>query len=189
MNRFSILAVSSALLFTAFGCRQNVQTNTNSVNAPLGQVVTNTSVRTNPPASPVTPLPRTAPDVLALQRLALLFAERYGSYSNQSNFANLEGLYPFMTERFAQQTQTSVAAERARERDTSVYFGVSTKALTVATIAFQERDGTALFNVTTLRTESVATTRNSRQYQQTLHITFLRSGTLWRVDQAAWEPR
>ena len=38
-----------------------------------------------------------------------LFAERYGSYSNQGDFQNLRDLLPVMTSKYRTQTEASLA--------------------------------------------------------------------------------
>lgn len=184
--------VPAILLLSAFGCRP---TNTNT-NTPTTNETTNTSVNpinttgdatanANLIGAPI-PTQRSATEQ-ELTRLASAFAERYGSYSNQTDFENLESLYVFMTASLEKATQTFVAAERAKHRDTSIYYGITARAVTVTVRSLDENKGTASFLVTTFRKETIGSNGNTTSFQQDVLIDMKKDGSAWKIDQATWQ--
>lgn len=122
--------------------------------------------------------------VVNLETLARSFAERYGSHSNQSDFENLEDLFPFMTERMSRDSQKYVADQRAKKEVAIAYSGTTTKALSAA---FVERaDNSAVMNVATQRREIGSNSATPRIYYQDLTLTFVKVGEQWKVDKAEW---
>ncbi len=184
------LSLAAVLALSAFGCKKKTESNenTNGVDTVPGIVQTNISPvnKTNASLTNAAQLVRSTTE-RELRQLALSFTERYGSYSNQTNFANLENLLVFMTDDFADTTRSFVASERSKNRDTVVYYGITTKAAAVQTEAFRESQGTAVFLVQTLRREAIGTTNNARSYQQSLRMTMKKSDGVWKVDAADWQ--
>lgn len=178
----------TALTLTAFGCKPRTESNANTNAVDTGTVQnTQTSVnRTNATVTNTTQPTRSTTEQ-ELRQLALSFAERYGSYSNQTNFANLENLLLFMTDAFASTTRSFIDEERGKNRDTTVYYGITTKAAAVATDAFRESQGTAVFTVQTLRREAIGSTSNVRHYQQAITMTMKKGDGAWKVDSAEWQ--
>lgn len=178
-----LLLLAAAMLLAGFGCRpETVNTNTNTVDT------TNTVINTNRVAVNSVQ-EQSVPEEDEVKRLASSFAERYGSYSNQTNFANLESLVPFMTDRFRRQTEAFVAAERAKERDTSIYYGISTRAVSVLTERYEASQNVGIFTVQTQRKESIGSSGNTQTFQERLRILMRRQGTGWKVDEATWFER
>lgn len=120
-----------------------------------------------------------------MEALARSFAERYGSYSNQSNFENIENLYPFMTSKMQENAQAMVAQERAKSQGPEGYAGVTTRALSV--IISEQSSQRAKLMVKTQRTESGSALPSSRVYYQDLGITLDNAGGVWQVGEAVWK--
>lgn len=120
----------------------------------------------------------------SLESFARSFAERYGSYSNQSNYENLKDLYTFMTVRLRNETEAYVARESANT-NTSSYFGVSTRAISAK--ALEQTDSTAKFRLTTQRAESQSGKPAPRIYYQDIELSFLSVAGEWKVDRAEWK--
>ena len=119
-----------------------------------------------------------------LETLARSFAERYGSHSNQSDFENLEDLFPFMTEQMSKDSQKYVADQRAKKEVAIAYAGTTTQALSAT---FVERaDNSAVINVATQRREIGSNSATPRIYYQDLTLTFVKVGEQWKVDGAEW---
>ncbi len=118
--------------------------------------------------------------------LALPFAERFGSYSNQANYANLEDLLPFMTETMQTWAKEKIAAAESGEIPT-LYKGVTTRALSQLVISLDEKNGSAQVKVSTQRKELIGTSTNFKVYNQDLLITFAKDDTAWLVDSAVWQ--
>ena len=137
----------------------------------------------SPPLSPALPLGvalRTG--TVSLEVLARSFVERYGSFSNQSDFANLQELLPFMTGALRQDALARMARPASAG---AAYAGTTTKALAIKEQKVSEASAT--FLITTQRRESTAQNPSARVYYQDIELTLLKIGEDWKVDRAAWQ--
>lgn len=182
--RRAFFLVLLVLPLLAFGCKNpfaskndNANSSNDNVNVVLPQANAN-SANVNAQAAP-------APSD-AVGRIAMSFVERYGSYSNQSDFGNLENLYPFMTDAFATSTRATVAAERRKGTDNSVYYGLTTRATAFTVGSFDEQAGTATMTVTTARQESVGSSADVRRYDQDAIVTMTNVDGAWKVSGLTW---
>ena len=121
-----------------------------------------------------------------LTRLAASFAERYSSYSNQSNYQNMLDLKIFMTTRFQKITDDSIRQMAAKNPDHSIYYGITAKAVSENVQQFDNNTGTALVIVTTERRESLATSGNATSYPQNVSISLVKENGVWKIDDAVW---
>lgn len=112
------------------------------------------------------------------------FAERYGSYSSDGDFSNLEALLPVMTDSFAASTRRAIDAGRAAQASTG-FVGVSTKALSVRAETPIAADSPVTVTVTTQRT-TVGGTTPGVSYQD-LRIVMSYVGGVWKAASAAWQ--
>ncbi|MFH1225731.1 MAG: hypothetical protein V1684_00385 [bacterium] len=153
----------------------------------LPPAATNNSTNVSAPALPVGG--SSADQTKAtLARLAASFSERFGSYSNQSDYANFEDLYDFMTTPMKRWSEEIVAELRARAKgNNSIYFGVTTKALSSTIANFDEDNGLAEALVKTQRREATGSTSNARIYYQDIIIKFVKEKGVWLVDGAFWQ--
>jgi hypothetical protein len=119
-----------------------------------------------------------------LKSVAAAFAERYGSYSNQGNFENLEELRALMTDSLSAQTETFVEQARASSAAGAAYVGYTTRSIGTTVSGFSEIEGTATVVVNTQRQELTA--QGTRVYYQELELKFVREGEIWKVDSAVW---
>lgn len=124
-----------------------------------------------------------------LAKRAEAFAERFGSYSNQSNYENFSDLELFVTDSFNDWMTSYASKLRDNSPASSAYYGVSTRALTVEVRSFDEEAGTATVNVITKRSESSANNGALDPYSQELLLEFIRDNGEWLVDAAYWEKR
>jgi hypothetical protein len=122
-----------------------------------------------------------------LKRVAMSFAERFGSYSNQSNFENIEHLKIYMTDSMAAWADRYVEETKVKNADTSVYYGITTESLKVETILFDEAGGKAEFMVTTQRKESQGTTSDLNIFYQDIKIDMIMAEGGWLVNGAWWQ--
>ena len=120
-----------------------------------------------------------------IEAFARSFVERYGSYSNQSNFENIENLYPFMTARMQASAKAFVAGEQAKRNGVVLYTGVTTRALSTR-ISSQSAAG-ALVRIKAQRTESATGIKDPRVYYQDIEIVLKSQGGEWKVDEAEWK--
>ncbi|OGF20831.1 hypothetical protein A2316_01855 [Candidatus Falkowbacteria bacterium RIFOXYB2_FULL_38_15] len=143
----------------------------------------------NKPAGSVPPEPvkgeeKTKAD---LGRLAAAFAERFGSYSNQGEYANVLDLKPIMTGTMQKWVDDYVAESKAAITDVSVYSGITTKAVSSKITAINEKGGTATVVVNTQREGAgEKTAENKEIYYQNLELEFQKISDEWKVNKANW---
>lgn len=123
----------------------------------------------------------------SLKSIARSFAERFGTYSNQNNFENIEHLMPYMTERMKHWATNYLEEKRANPVYAGIYHGITTKSLSITTVSYDTSDGTAEFFVKTQRRESTGSTSNSQLTYQDIQIKFKREQGIWKVDEAWWK--
>lgn len=133
-----------------------------------------------------TPLPPPSAAVAARQ-LAMTFAERYGSFSSEGNFVNVEDVYPLMTERYQRRSEAEVARQRATGTPTAFHSTTTVVIRADVDLPSGETSTTAVVQVTTQRTEARGG-QAPRTYGQNLTVKLLKAGDEWRVDDAVWGP-
>lgn len=139
------------------------------------------------PASPLRPAPAPAPTDArtgAIQ-LAELFAERYGSYSNQESYQNLRDLLPVMSRSFRETTEAELAKVGAAPPAEN-YEGVTSVKISTRVLSFSEAAGTASLAVTLQQTKTVGTNAPEVSYR-TLRLSLVKEGEDWKVDSVRWE--
>lgn len=119
-----------------------------------------------------------------LAKTAKAFTERYGSYSNHSDFENLRDLEPFITRSLQSSFQQII--NRGSSND-PIYFGVTTKVLKATLEQFAPNQNLIEFKVSTQRHEVVGSTVNSRTYYQDLKLQMLQEGGVWKVNEVEWQ--
>ncbi len=121
-----------------------------------------------------------------LKRTASLFIERFGSYSNQSNFSNISDLKIFMTENMKKWADNFIENNNI-DRDVSVYYGITTRSISQRIENFDESSGEATVFVKTLRRESGGSLTEDNSFYQEAVIRFLFEKGTWKVDKATWD--
>jgi hypothetical protein len=133
-------------------------------------------------------IPQTIPEVdleVTLKSLASSFGERYGSFSNQSDFKNLRDLQPLMTERFVGETIDYI--KNYQSLDDS-YYGVTSKTLKTEVIEIKENEGLAEIRLTMQKKEAKETmNQNIKITYQKMVINLQKENGKWRVDNAVWQ--
>jgi len=120
-----------------------------------------------------------------LEHLAKSFAERFGSYSNQSNYTNLKDLRMFMSVDMKSWVDDFIAQSKiTSQRD--IYYGISTKAISSKVEYLDLEMGQASFQVETVRQEATSSTENSSSFRQPVKVVLLRENKTWYIDKAVW---
>lgn len=114
--------------------------------------------------------------------VAKLFVERYGSYSNEAQFANLSDLLPVMTDDFAERTRMFLQEAVAPETP----YGVTTRAVTVEVESLDETAGAAVVSLQTQREIAEGSTQNRRVEYQQIRLELRREAGIWKVHSAQW---
>jgi hypothetical protein len=121
-----------------------------------------------------------------LKNLASSFSERFGSYSNHSNYGNFDDLEIFMTDNMKEWAKEFVDEEKEKEAPND-YYGITTKAIATNVKEFDKEKGTAEVVVSTKRKESEGQRSNSKTYDQKLTLEFIDQNGIWKVNKASWE--
>lgn len=120
----------------------------------------------------------TSADVVSLSKS---FVTRYGSYSNEANFANLEDVLVLASVSFAAELQNTIDTSVAPE----AYYGVSTS---IVTVKVNEQGETfSQVTVTTQREEAIGSPQNTTVKYQDIILTFVMEDESWKVDSATWQ--
>ena len=122
-----------------------------------------------------------------LERIALSFSERFGSYSNHSDFRNILDLKIFMSKSMQSWADKYVKSLKEKSNPTDVYFGVTTKSVTSEVVNFDKNNNSAEILIKTQRKESTGTLKNARVYYQDIIVKFIKEDKVWRVNSAYWE--
>lgn len=175
-----LVLIAVLLLLFFWPAKQKAVRNT----APVATPSTNSQ-----PATLVVPKP--TPTVTPEQKsqasaetVAKVFAERYGSYSSESEAANLEDVLPLATSSLAANLNAQITRLQ-RATTAEVYYGVSTRVLNVTTTMVSETVITA--SLLTQREEAKGSIENTSVSYQTLVLTLEKSGDDWLVSEATWQ--
>lgn len=122
------------------------------------------------------------PDEDRILALARSFTERYGSFSNQNDFENLERLMIYMTAKLQNETNQFITSQEGK--DNSVYYGVTTSVVSLNIDKLEEGRGVVL--VSTRRRESKEGSTTD-VFSQTARIVLLKEGGEWLVDKFEWQ--
>ena len=138
---------------------------------------------------PVSPLKKAEVRSEDLTRMASAFAERFGSFSNQSDYGNIRDLQIFMTDNMKVWAENYINDARAKKTQTIIYYGIVTKAISSEAKQFDADTGRAEILVKTQRRESSGTSGNSLTFYQDIIIKYVREQGVWRVDGIEWQSR
>lgn len=166
----------------------NQPTSNNQASLPANNEVTGNNVNVSNPIGTTPAVSSAEKTKDTLSKMAGSFTERFGSYSNQSNYTNFEDLYDFMTSDMRSWAQNMVAELRDKNTATAdLYYGLTTKSLSSKVTSFDEASGQAEVLVKTQRREATGTTSNARIYYQDMIIKMVNENGIWKVDGAFWQ--
>lgn len=138
---------------------------------------------------PISPLKKAEVGSEDLVRMASAFAERFGSFSNQSDYGNIRDLQIFMTESMKNWAENYINDARIKKTQTTIYYGIVTKAISNEVKQFDADTGQAEILIKTQRRESAGITSNSTTFYQDIIIKYAREQNVWRVDGIYWQNR
>ncbi|MCK5509978.1 hypothetical protein KAI65_00335 [Candidatus Parcubacteria bacterium] len=122
-----------------------------------------------------------------LIRIAGSFAERFGTYSNQSNFGNISSLKIFMSSKMKKWSDSYIKEQKEKNYDTSIYYGITTKSVASELKDFDDDLGFASVLISTRRREATGTMNNySNTFSQDILIGFVMEDGAWKVDSVYW---
>ncbi|MBI3115692.1 MAG: hypothetical protein HYZ09_04365 [Candidatus Kerfeldbacteria bacterium] len=159
--------------------RTNANGNTNTAVAEN----TNTTTTTVPPPSPEELVEQAERD--AIRALAILVAERYGSYSSATITAVPDSLAAFVVDAAVGQIQQFVRQEQPRLAASDQALGYTTRALSSNVVAYTA-GASATIRVGTQREEQVERGAPTLT-RPTLTLELVKQGDDWKVQSLAWE--
>lgn len=121
-----------------------------------------------------------------LGKISMSFAERFGSFSNQSNYGNFTDLKILMTDSMKAWADGYVSDLRTQPVS-GAYYGITTKALTYEVKKFDEASGQAEVLITTQRRESTEEINGGEPYIQKLTLGLEKVNGTWLFARAYWE--
>ena len=121
-----------------------------------------------------------------LKMIAAAFAERFGSYSNHSNYSNIVDLKLFMSSAMQDWADNFLNEMRTKSGDSDIYYGVTTKSISQTSNKFDNNLGIAEILVRTQRRESTGAMNNSTTIYQDILISFIKERGAWKVNEAYW---
>lgn len=156
---------------------------------PLAQPIIKEPVEQQIAVQSVSPLKKAEVKQEDLVRMAAAFAERFGSYSNQSDYGNIRDLQIFMTAKMKDWAENYIEDARARKTNTVIYYGIITKSIFSEVKQFDQDMGQAEVLVRTQRRESAGVSSNSSTFYQDIIIKYLREKGVWRIDGIDWQSK
>lgn len=124
-----------------------------------------------------------------LKRLALSFAERFGSFSNQAGYQHIKDLKIFMSASMGEWADQYIQDEIAKNISNTIYYGINTKAVSAKAQDLDIEGGTAKILVSTQRAESTGSTGNTSKFTQDVIISFVKEKGAWKVSGAHWQAK
>jgi len=121
-----------------------------------------------------------------LIKMSSAFVERYGSFSNQSDFENLEDLLQFMSKNLEFKTQRFINDKRFEGVDSNIYYGMTTKVLNNKSVDFSSGRSKAFFKFSTQRQEVVGSSINANVFYQDVEIELIKEAGVWKIDKINW---
>lgn len=134
--------------------------------------------------SPAVP-PSEASLAASLKSTAMSFTERFGSYSNEGNFNNLNDLRAVMTLKMNAWVDNYIASQQSAKNES--YYGVTTIAISSKIVTLSKELGQADILVSTQRQATKGSTINPRVTYQDLEIELVNTNDGWKVDSAQWQ--
>lgn len=118
-----------------------------------------------------------------LGKISMSFAERFGSFSNQSDYGNFTDLNILMTDNMKEWADKSVKDLKAKATSTA-YYGIKTTALTYEVKNFDDNAGKAEILIGTQRQEN-----NNPSYIQNIDLNLVKVNGDWLFDKAYWQAK
>ncbi len=120
------------------------------------------------------------------KQVARSFAERFASFSSHSDYNNIEDLESLMSNKMKIWSSKYVADLKAKQKDSSAYYGTVGKVLVEPKIINPEQSSKIEVLVTVQRQE-ITSESAENIYDQDIKISFINENSKWVVDEAYWQ--
>ncbi len=115
------------------------------------------------------------------------FVERFGSYSNQSNYSNIDDLKIFMTSKMRDWADDYIRDLKVSAPVEQEFYGVTTKSLLEPKITEFDLDESRVELLLTVQREESFSSKPSNIFSQDIKVIFIKEGGEWLVDGAFWQ--
>lgn len=162
----------------------SVRSTSKPANTPLTNTPTalNNSIGNTTPAVEIDPFLQQK-DTLTI--LAKMFIERYGTWSNQSNFENFIDLYSYMTDGLKTDTQNFILRQLTAFSANTTYYGLTTRVLSLdLTNIVADTSAEFSANIQQQETKDGQTTTLAKK----VTLDFIKQGADWQVSQISFTP-
>ena len=122
---------------------------------------------------------------MKLTNRARLIAERFGSFSNHSDYENIKDLEIYMTPKMKGWADDYIADNRTDSVGLEGYYGITTKALSGKMVNLDEAAAEVM--VSTQRIESREESSEDKILYQDISVEFVKTGEDWMVDGVYWQ--
>lgn len=120
------------------------------------------------------------------KQLARFFAERFGSYSNQSNYGNIEDLKILMSSKMKTWANDYVKELRNNNSYSGSFYGITTKSLIEPSLNNFSLESGKVEVLLSVQREEISTSE-PKLYNQDIKIVFIKESGEWLVDEAIWQ--
>ncbi len=120
------------------------------------------------------------------KQLARSFAERFGSYSNQSNYGNIEDLKILMSSKMKTWANDYVKELRNNNSYSGSFYGITTKSLIEPSLNNFSLESGKVEVLLSVQREEISTSE-PKLYNQDIKIVFIKESGEWLVDEAIWQ--
>jgi len=133
--------------------------------------------------------PPTAEEKVAssVKSVAIMFAEKFGSYSNQGNYLNVNELMPLMSDTMLKWAQDQYLPKLRKDHDPAGFYYQIVTVAPVAVVTDQS-DATAKVTVSAQRTETIGMNAPTT-FRQDLDVTMVKKDNSWLIDGAFWKAK
>ncbi len=115
--------------------------------------------------------------------VARTFVERYGSFSSEAEYENIDDILALGTS--TMKTEFERIAREARAEVGGGYYGISTRVISVSTL--EESETSAVLEVQTQRTEAIDTPTNTSTRYQKIRLNMEKVNGKWLINGFQWE--
>lgn len=184
MIRIITATLAVLLILTGFGCQKKIVTETENINQTSNiNESTNLNINTGTQTGGLDEETNTRNEVIQLARA---FVERYGSFSNETNYQNILNLKILMTDKLAAWADSFVASQRSKAVKSDSYYGITTKSLAVSVVSFDSKTKAEL-KISTQRREADEKTASSKVFYQDIYVKIVKEAGDWKVDELSWQ--
>lgn len=113
------------------------------------------------------------------------FAGRFGTFSSQSDYENLESLTSYMSGDMKSWAEEYITNSKKQQSD-EPYSSITATATGTSLLEYNEDSGFAKVQVETMRAEKRQIPASEKKYQQKINISFIKENGAWKVGAADW---